>query len=71
MDFVVLRDGKLEELIEAKWSDTDISPSLSYYAQKLRPERATQIVAHAKKSFERGQLSVLPAIAALGGPLGL
>ena len=38
VDFAVLKDGKLEELIEVKFSDQDISKSLSYYSKRLKPK---------------------------------
>lgn len=69
VDFVVVRDGKVEELIEAKFSDVRPAPALLYYAEKLKPEWATQIVA-AGKPFVRGRLRVLPALEAFGEPLG-
>lgn len=69
VDFVVVRDGKIEELVEAKLSDGNPSPSLLYYAEKLQPERAIQIVATGC-SFVRGRLQVRPVLEALGVPLG-
>jgi predicted AAA+ superfamily ATPase len=62
VDFVVLKNGKVDELIEVKWSDSDISKSLIYYAEKLKPRLATQIVMHLKHSYQKGKLQVLTPI---------
>ncbi len=58
VDFAILKDGVLHELIEVKYSDSDISPALSYYAEKLSPPKATQIVARLKRSYSKGRLVV-------------
>jgi hypothetical protein len=59
IDFVVLRDNHLEELIEVKFSDENVSRSLLYYANRLNPPKATQIVAHLKRPFDQGRLRVI------------
>ena len=51
-----------EELIEAKYSDDNISKSLSYYAGRLKPERATQIVAKIKRPYDKDQIKVIDPI---------
>lgn len=58
VDFVVLKEGAVEELVEVKYSDETVSPSLKYYAQKLNPRRATQIVLNLRRSFSSGRLEV-------------
>jgi predicted AAA+ superfamily ATPase len=58
IDFVVLKENHLEELIEVKFSDKSVSRSLLYYADRLNPPRATQIVAHLKKPFDQGRIRV-------------
>ncbi|MDL1984291.1 MAG: ATP-binding protein [Deltaproteobacteria bacterium] len=58
VDFVIVKDGELEELIEAKFSDENISKSLLYYAKRLNPKRATQIVATTKRPFDKNQIKV-------------
>lgn len=65
VDFVLLRDKKICELIEVKWSDTDISPSLKYYKQKLKPPQATQIVGLTTETYDKDNIRVLPAISSL------
>ena len=65
MDFVILKEGKLFALIEAKLSDDKASRSLKYYAEKLRPEHAIQITAHLKQEYKTGRARVLSLPTAL------
>lgn len=58
VDFVILKDGQVDELIEVKYNKTDISKSLSYYSERLRPKKATQIVATIKKTYSKGNIRV-------------
>lgn len=58
VDFAVVIDGKLEELIEVKQSNTNISSSLLYYAERLKPTRAVQIVGNLEKPFDKNQIRV-------------
>ena len=62
VDFAILKDGVLEELIEAKLSDDKPSRSLVYYADRLKPRRATQIVANLKRPYDSNQLRVTDPI---------
>ena len=62
VDFAVLREGVLEDLIEVKYSDNKISGSLQYYAEKLQPKRATQIVATLKNPYDKGRLKITDPI---------
>ena len=62
VDFAVLKDGKLEELIEVKYSDEDISRSLSYYSERLKPKTSTQITANLKRSYDKNGIRVTDAI---------
>lgn len=52
IDFVILKEGIIEELIEVKYSDDSISKSLNYYANKLKPKKTTQIVAKLKHPYD-------------------
>lgn len=61
VDFVVLKEGRVHELYEAKWSDTSPSAHLAYYAERLKPVRAVQIVARAKRRIVRGAFTIAPA----------
>ena len=58
VDFAIVKEGELEELIEAKFSDDNISKSLLYYAKRLNPKRATQIVATIKRPYDKNQIKV-------------
>lgn len=65
VDFVIVKDDKVIELVEAKYSDTAISTSLQYYAEKLKPDRVTQIVAQIKRPYQQGQIKVQSPLEAL------
>ncbi len=67
VDFVILKDGLVDELVEAKFSETKISLPLSYYAERLKPRKARQIVAQLKRPYNKGLLAVEGAVAALSG----
>ncbi len=58
VDFAILRDGELEELVEVKYGDDGISPALRYYTARLKPKRATQIVAGLDKPYDRDGIRV-------------
>ena len=59
VDFAILRDGILEELIEVKYGDKNIARALRYYAEKLKPEKATQIVATLRNSYDENGIAVV------------
>lgn len=58
VDFVIMKDGVVDELIEVKLAERDISTSLRYYAERLQPRRATQVVARLRKPIASGRLQV-------------
>ncbi|WP_207250192.1 hypothetical protein [Thiothrix fructosivorans] len=58
VDFAILQDGVLEELIEVTYSDAGISPSLRYFTERLKPKRATQIVATLDKPYDKDSIRV-------------
>ena len=62
VDFVIIRDSKVEELIEVKFSDKNVSKSLKYYAEILKPEKATQIVHGLKRPFSSGNINVVDPV---------
>lgn len=68
VDFVILKDGHVEELIEAKLSDEKISPSLAYYTSLLKPAKSTQIVMNIPNAYSHGQIRVESAEKALMEP---
>jgi len=67
VDFVIVKEGELEELIEAKFSDDNISKSLLYYAKRLNPKKATQIVATIKRSYDKNQIKVTDPVSYFQG----
>ena len=62
VDFAIVKEGNLEELIEVKYADDSIARSLSYYAERLNPVKATQIVAGIKRPYDRGKIRVTDPI---------
>ena len=62
VDFVILKEGMIEELIEVKFSDDRLSRHLKYYAEKLNPKKATQIVANLKHSYSSGKINVVDPV---------
>jgi uncharacterized protein len=62
IDFVITKDKKIERLIEAKWSDDQISKNLVYYSEKLKPKQSIQIVANLKREYTKNQLQVKKAV---------
>ncbi|MBN1903793.1 MAG: ATP-binding protein [Deltaproteobacteria bacterium] len=67
VDFAILKDGLLEELIEVKFSDEDISRSLSYYCERLKPINATQITANLKRPYDKNGIRVTDPISYFKG----
>jgi len=68
IDFVVVRDGAADELVEVKCSGSDISRALIYFAEKLNPRRAMQVVKDLRVPFSRGRLRVEDPIAYFEAP---
>lgn len=62
VDFAVIVDGVLQELIEVKTSDDSVSNSLRYYAQRLKPAKVTQIVANLERPFDKDGIHVTNAM---------
>ncbi len=62
VDFAVIKEGRLEELIEAKYSDDKISKHLLYYAERLKPDKVTQIVAKIRRPYDKGKIKVIDPI---------
>lgn len=67
VDFVITRDGKMTELIEAKWKDDLMSKNLKYFSERLMPPRSTQIVAKLKRGFTSAKIEVVQALDYLSG----
>ena len=62
VDFAIIKEGKLIELIEVKFSDDNVSKSLLYYSERLNPKKATQLVANLKRPYDRGKIRVTDPI---------
>lgn len=58
VDFAVFIDGILIHLIEVKLFDHNISSSLKYYATKLQPKYASQIVGNQGNAFKTQDILV-------------
>ncbi len=65
VDFVILKDAKVQQLIEAKWRDAEISGSLRYFSKKLKPKRSVQIVGQLARNFDRDGIEVKSATSEL------
>ncbi len=61
VDFVILRDNTVQELIECKYGDTTPSCHLRYYAEKLRPRHVYQVVARPTQRLSAGPISIVDA----------
>jgi predicted AAA+ superfamily ATPase len=53
VDFLVMRERKIESLIEVKLTDTTFSKHLLYFTEKLKPLNAFQLVGNLKTSQTR------------------
>lgn len=62
IDFVVLKNGKVSTLIEAKWSNDTPPSALYFYREKLKAKRALVLVAELDRKFEKSGIEVWPAI---------
>jgi predicted AAA+ superfamily ATPase len=60
VDFVVTLDRRVQWLIEVKSADASLSPSLRYYARKLRPKQSLQLVLDLDKPQEREGIKIVP-----------
>ena len=70
VNFLILKEGIVEELIEVKFSDEQISKSLLYYSERIKPKRVTQIVANLKRSYSKGRITVIDPISYFNGSFG-
>lgn len=61
VDFLIVKEGKPHLLLEAKWNDQEISPTLRYYAQKLKPKHVVQVVGELKQGYQKDGIRVVSA----------
>lgn len=62
VDFALFKEDVLEELIEVKYADEEISTSLLYYKDRLKPKKATQLLAKVNRPFEKNGITVTDAV---------
>ncbi len=67
VDFAIIKDDVLEELVEVKLNDDNISKSLYYYTERLKPRRATQIVANLRAPYDSKGIRVTDPISYFKG----
>jgi hypothetical protein len=67
VDFAIIKEGKLEELVEAKFADERVSKSLLYYAERLKPQKAVQITANLRRPYDYGRVRVTDPISYFSG----
>lgn len=58
VDFATVVDNQVIDLIEVKNGDTNISSSLKYYSEKIKPQNTVQLVATLKRPFHQGHVLV-------------
>jgi predicted AAA+ superfamily ATPase len=59
VDFAVIKEGVLVELIEVKYQGSNLSKSLNYYAEHLNPVQGATQVLSTKKTFSgKGKIKV-------------
>jgi hypothetical protein len=67
VDFVITKDGELEELIEVKYGDDEPSRWLKYYTDRLKPRRSTQLVFGLKAPYDSHGIRVTDPISYFSG----
>jgi len=66
VDFAVIREDRIASLVEAKYGDETISGSLRYFAERLNPPNAVQIVANLRRCYDSGRIRVVDPLAYCG-----
>jgi hypothetical protein len=67
VDFVILKDGAVLELIEVKYADSEPSRALRYYTERLHPVHSTQIVKELTAPFDAQGIRVTNPISYFSG----
>lgn len=65
VDFVIVKDKKVIELYEAKFSDDKLSSHLRYYTERLHPKKSVQIVANLNRAYTAGNIQIMSPLEAL------
>jgi uncharacterized protein len=66
VDFAWIENGKMRELVEVKLSDDSVHKPLIHYAERLNPDKATQIVFNIRRSFSKARLNVMSPMERFG-----
>ena len=65
VDFVIVKDKKVVELYETKYSDDKLSSHLRYYTERLKPQKSVQIVANLNRPYSVANIQILSPLEAL------
>lgn len=60
VDFLLTLNRRVDTLIEVKSADADLSKSLQYYSERLRPRESIQLVWHLDRPREKSGIKALP-----------
>lgn len=61
VDFLTLRDKKIESLIEVKLSDDNFSKSLNYFQERLKAKHSLQVVLNLKQNKSTPNITMIRA----------
>lgn len=61
VDFLTVIDNKIIDLVEVKLSDDNISPSLIYYADKIKAKNSAQVVYNLKHEQVKSNIPIVHA----------
>lgn len=67
VDFACLINDEVESLVEAKWANPNLNTSLEYYAKRLKPARAVQLVKELRHEEEKAGVEIRNAARWLNG----
>lgn len=62
VDFIVMINGEVTDLIEVKWREKKVSSPLLYYKNLLNPKRTIQLVGELDRSFDQHGVRVTTPI---------
>ena len=63
VDFVLLKERKVEQCIEVKWADDKPSSALKYFTERLKPEKQSlQLVGTLTRGYQSAGIDVEPAV---------
>lgn len=65
VDFAIIKDKKIVELYEAKYTDDKPSSHLRYYTERLKPKKSIQIVANLSRAYSSGPIQIMSPLEAL------